>query len=176
MRRIEIMILQSQWPALEERFCDRHLARYRYSVARWCLTFCNPVDCRLPVSSVHGILQARILEWVAISSSRGSSQPRDRTCVSCVSYWQVDSLPLSHLGSSGKVSGWPRSSFELFHTNLWKNPNKFWPTQYLTHVISLNPPKKPPEEGNILIFQMMIERQELNSGFLDVQAQILFLN
>ena len=40
---------------------------------------CNPMDCSLPVFSFHGILQARILEWVAISSSRGSSQPRDRT-------------------------------------------------------------------------------------------------
>ena len=95
-------------------------------------------------------------------------------CLLCLLYWQVDSLPLSHLGSSGKVSGWPRSSFEFFHTNIHKNPNEFWPTQYLMHVVSLNPPKKPPEEGNILIFQMMIERQELNSDFLDLQAQILF--
>ena len=38
-----------------------------------CLTLCNPVDCSLPDSSVHGILQARILEWVAVSSPRGSS-------------------------------------------------------------------------------------------------------
>ena len=41
-----------------------------------CLTFCDPMDCSPPGSSVHGILQARILEWVAISFSRGSSQPR----------------------------------------------------------------------------------------------------
>ena len=41
-----------------------------------CLTLCNPMDCNVPVSSVHGILQARILEWVAMPSSRGSSQPR----------------------------------------------------------------------------------------------------
>ena len=40
-------------------------------------TLCNPVDCSPPGSSVHGILQARILEWVAVSFSRGSSQPRD---------------------------------------------------------------------------------------------------
>ena len=43
---------------------------------------CDPVDCSLPDSSAHGILQARILEWVAISFSRGSSQPRDQTRVS----------------------------------------------------------------------------------------------
>ena len=52
---------------------------------RSCLTLCNPMDCSLPDSSVHGILQARILEWVAISSSRGSSWPRDWTCISYVS-------------------------------------------------------------------------------------------
>ena len=45
---------------------------------------CDPKDCSLPVSSVQGISQARILEWVAISFSRGSSQPRDQTCISCI--------------------------------------------------------------------------------------------
>ena len=42
---------------------------------------CDPMDCSLPGSSVHGILQARILEWVATPSSRGSSRPRDQTCI-----------------------------------------------------------------------------------------------
>ena len=52
---------------------------------------CDPVDCSPPGSSVHGILQARILEWVAISFSRGSSQPRNRTWVSCISgRWFTD--------------------------------------------------------------------------------------
>ena len=46
-------------------------------VAQSCLTLCDPRDCSLPGSSVHGIFQARVLEWVAISFSRGSSQPRD---------------------------------------------------------------------------------------------------
>ena len=46
------------------------------------LTLCNPMDCSPPGSSVHGIFQTRVLEWVAISFSRGSSQPRDRTQVS----------------------------------------------------------------------------------------------
>ena len=51
---------------------------------------CDPVDCSRPGSSVHWISQARILEWVAISSSRGFSWPRDRThvfCVSCIVRW-----------------------------------------------------------------------------------------
>ena len=46
------------------------------------LTLCDPMDCSLPGSSVHGILQARILEWVAISFSSGSFPPTDRTCIS----------------------------------------------------------------------------------------------
>ena len=54
-------------------------------VAQSCLTLCNPMDCSLPGSSVlHGPYHARILEWVAISFSRGSSQPRDQTFVSCI--------------------------------------------------------------------------------------------
>ena len=48
-----------------------------------CPTLCDPMDCNPPGSSVHEIFQARIPEWVAISFSRGSSQPRDRTQVSC---------------------------------------------------------------------------------------------
>ena len=48
------------------------------------LTLCDPVNCSLPGSSVHGTLQARILEWVAVLSSWGSSRPRDRNCVSCI--------------------------------------------------------------------------------------------
>ena len=56
--------------------------QYISSVAQSCSTLCDPMDCSLPGSSVHGILQARVLEWVAISFSRGSSQPRDQTQVS----------------------------------------------------------------------------------------------
>ena len=61
-------------------------------VAQSCPTLCNPMDCSLPGSSIHGIFQARILEWVAISFSRGSSHPGDRTQVShiagrCFTVW-----------------------------------------------------------------------------------------
>ena len=54
----------------------------KVKISQLCLTFCDPKDYNLPGSSVHGILQARILEWVAITFSRGSSQPRHRTQVS----------------------------------------------------------------------------------------------
>ena len=59
-------------------------------VAQLCLTLWDPMDCCPPGSSVHGIFQARILEWFAISFSRGSSWPRDQTQVSCIA---GDSLP-----------------------------------------------------------------------------------
>ena len=53
------------------------------SVTLLCPTLCDPTDYSLPGSSVHGILQVRILEWVAILFSRGSFQPKDRTYISC---------------------------------------------------------------------------------------------
>ena len=60
--------------------CDCLLA---CSVSQSYPTLCDPTDCNLPDSSVHGVLQVRILKWVSISSSRRFSQPRDRTPVSC---------------------------------------------------------------------------------------------
>ena len=71
-----------------------------YLVTQSCPTLCKPMDCNPSGSSLHGIFQARILEWVTICYSRGSSPPRDRTCISCIScIWQAVSLPLHHLGN-----------------------------------------------------------------------------
>ena len=56
----------------------------KVKVVQWCLTLCDPINCSLPGSSVHRIRQVRILEWVAVAFSRGPSQPRDRTQVSCI--------------------------------------------------------------------------------------------
>ena len=67
-------------------------------VAQSCLTLCNPMDCSLPGSSVHGIFQAIVLEWIAISFSRGSSQPRDQTWVS-----RVVKQPLYRLRHQGML-------------------------------------------------------------------------
>ena len=68
--------IQSRNPSL------RITSESESEVAQSCLTLCYPVDCSPPGSSVHGIFQARILEWVAISFSRGSSRPRDLTHIS----------------------------------------------------------------------------------------------
>ena len=63
-----------------------------------CLILWDPRDCSLPGSSVQGILQARILEWVAMPSSRGPSPPRDGTCLTCVSWIGRRTLPLAPPG------------------------------------------------------------------------------
>ena len=63
---------------------DNRKVKVKVLLAQSCLTLCNPMECSPLGSSVHGILQARILEWVAMPSSRGSSQPRDRTQVSYI--------------------------------------------------------------------------------------------
>ena len=66
---------------------------------QWCPILYNPMDCRLPGSSVHGILQARILEQVTMPFSRGFSQPRDQTCaISCLLHHR-QIFDLRHPGS-----------------------------------------------------------------------------
>ena len=57
-------------------------SEYQADEQAGCPTLCDPMDCSLPGSSVHGIFQAIVLEWIAISFSKGSSQLRDRTRVS----------------------------------------------------------------------------------------------
>ena len=77
-------------------------------VAQLCPALCDPMDCSLPGSSVHGILQARTLEWVAISSSREPSQPRDWTQVSCIAdgfftFWATREVQGDHEFNGGKM-------------------------------------------------------------------------
>ena len=89
--------------------------------AQLCPTLCNPKDCSLPVTSLHGILQARILEWVAISFSRGSSWPRNWTRVSYIAgrfftVWAtgkslaLSNHPLQYLPKQASHIGVPRHS------------------------------------------------------------------
>ena len=70
--------------------------------AQLCLTLCDRMDCSPPGSSVHGIPQARILEWVVISSSRASSQPKGQTRISCIGKQILCHQMLSHQGSPKK--------------------------------------------------------------------------
>ena len=84
------------------------------SLLQSCPTLCNPMDCNTPGSSVHGILQARILERVATPSSRGSSWPWNRTCISQLSCTgkRVPYHPC-HLGSHTILSSWGSTSMTV---------------------------------------------------------------
>ena len=92
-------------------------------VAQSCLTLCDTMDGSLPGSSVHGILQARILEWVTMPSSSGSSQPRDRTQVSGIAgvfftVWATRKVLVEQKASISSVS------VHLPANGLWHCPSR----------------------------------------------------
>ena len=96
-------------------------------VAQSCVTLCNPMDCSPLSSSVHRILQARILEWVAILFSRGSSQSRNQTQVFCIAgrfltVWATREATISITFRSVRValiSFWWNTDFDLLSYLLW---------------------------------------------------------
>ena len=104
-------------------------------VAQLCLTLCDAMDWSLPSSSVHGILQARILEWVDIPSCRGSSQLRDQNCVSCTAgrfftIWVIR-----------EAQKWIISSSTMFNSEMptrllcpWNSPGKNTGVGSLSHL------------------------------------------
>ena len=78
--------------------CRKCLVGHGGLVAQSCPTLCDPMDCTLPGSSVHGISQARLLEWVAISFSRGSSWPRN--------YWVSPVLLEKAMATHSSILAW----------------------------------------------------------------------
>ena len=100
------------------------------SVAQLCPTLCDPTDCSLPVSSVHGISQARMLEWVAISSSRGTSHPGIWTpvsCISCIGRWflyHCATWILAGLKKGSQVLDWGRGV--KYHTTVQSQQDPGW--------------------------------------------------
>ena len=95
VEEVKTITLQiSSWMAdLRELLC---------CVALSCPTLCDPMDCSQPGFSIHGILQARMLEWVAMPFSRGSSQPRDQTQVSCIGGLVLHQLSYKGSPASGR--------------------------------------------------------------------------
>ena len=92
-----------------------------------CLTLCDPMDCSLPDSSVHGILQARILEWVAIPFSRGSSRSRgSNPSLSFFLQWQAD---LYHCATWAALKNWIKWSRSVVSDSL--RPHGLQPTRLL---------------------------------------------
>ena len=104
---------QADWPLwsiMSLRACWQRCI-HACLAAQLCLTFCDPMDCHPPGSSVHGILQARILEWVAIFFSKWSSQPSDQTQVSCIGRWIL--YHLSHQGNPYN------QGYGFSHSHVW---------------------------------------------------------
>ena len=106
LKRKEIVTQVKETQKVSHRVNQREICQDTYFktqkqhvclVTKSCLTVYDPMDCCPPGSSVHGILQARILEWVVMPSSKGSSQFKDQTQVSCIAggfhYWWI----LQHL-------------------------------------------------------------------------------
>ena len=88
-----------------------------------CLPLCNSMDRSLPGFSAHSIVQARILQGVAMPFSRGSSQPKDQTHISCLLHWQAGSLPLAPSGQQcTRVLFFPHSHQHLLYLSSWKQP------------------------------------------------------
>ena len=117
-------------------------------VAQSCPTLCDPMDCSLPGSSVHGIFQAIVLEWIAISFSRGSSQPRDRTQVShiagrCFTIWAIREAPNRYKGPpksqnylEPEEQNWKKQFLasnyykavviiKTIHVDIWQRPTQY---------------------------------------------------
>ena len=116
-----------------------------FSHVRLCVT---SMDCSRSDSSVHGILQARILEWGATSFSRGSSWPRDRTHVSCLLHWQAGSLDVVLRHFKTKSSQCAGVS-NLIHIQM-SLLNSYWQRGVTMHIIPLDP------KGNHLNFYFFI--------------------
>ena len=110
---------ESSVPPFFFRICYHHSVCARLGVAQSYLTLRDPVYCNRPVSSVHGILQSRILGWVVISSSRGSSWPGDRTHISCIADRFFTPEPLGKPPSSQCKCGLLNLSLWLCQTKLF---------------------------------------------------------
>ena len=129
-----------------------------------CLTLCNPVDCSPPGASVHGILQARILEWVAISISRASPDPGITSASSCLQRWQVGSIPLAPHGKprplilkQASLNAAPQTSTTPYLLH-FQNTSRIQPSSY---------PPLPPQFSiiSLLAYWSSLQSYLLSSTF-----------
>ena len=121
----------------------RSLWKVKVLVAQSCPAPCNSMDCRPSGSSIHGILQARILEWVAISFSRGSSQPRDRTQVFCIggglfTVWAIKETPEESPADTKENPHYLLMWTDFFWTFYYRTPYLRWADFSRKNVKGLN--------------------------------------
>ena len=120
------------WCILINLLCEHSesTCMHACSVASVVSTLCDPVDCRLPGSSVHGILQERILKWIAVSFSRGSSQPRDQTTISCLAggfsyHWAVREVLWTHMKTITMANTFVLTILYQTQDSVWTWKKKF---------------------------------------------------
>ena len=130
-------------------------------VAQSCPTLCDPTDCSLPGSSVHGIYQARIPKWIVISFSRGSSRPRDRTWVSRIVGRFADSLLTKPPGKLERAED--TGVISLGHT----------PEHSQTSRCPCLPPPIPPLQGPTIIVSYKSSYPEAPSTILHNHLRIV---
>ena len=121
-------------------------------------TLCHLMDCSPPGSSVHKILQARILEWVAMPFSRGSSRPRNWNHGSCISAWRADFLPTE---PPARV---PKSHVPILWVSLVAQMVKNLPTMWDTQAQSLgweDPLKKGTTTNSSFLGASLVAREIL---------------
>ena len=113
--------------SLAQFLAHSHHCESESEVVQSCPTLCDPMECSLPGFSVHGIFQARVLEWVAISFSRWSSRPRDRTQIYCIigrrfTLWATREAPVITRYVTEFISHFSFLQFQWFSflNNLWK--------------------------------------------------------
>ena len=126
------------------RICKFHILSFQSYLLKYllllvvksCLTLCSPMDCNPPGFCDHGILQARILEWVVIPFSRVSSWPRDLTCVSCIGRgilycWATGKAPLKY---SSDILFLPQYSSDILFINIKRSPiDKRMESKFFSH-------------------------------------------
>ena len=145
-------------------------------VAKSCPTLCDPMDCSPPACSVHGIFLARILEWVAMSSSRGSSRPFYWTMSLPAPALQVDSSPLSHEGSPSlpliNILSWWQFNFILVqNSNPSSKPTELTMCQFTWY--QLVPKAIHPSSSHLLLTlfpQLLGEKSGCSPCFLPLFA------
>ena len=134
------------------------------------------MDCSPSGSSVHGIFQARILECVAICYSRGSSQPREQTHISCLLPWQADSLPLEPPGKASYCLSVSLKKEKITITKSWKALLKVISHQHRTtkrlgpncrtRTLFFPPNLAPCEQGSWIIHCKNCKARALKKEFL----------
>ena len=149
------------WSFSDFAFLCSFLCRCRL-VAKSVQHFCDPMDCRLPGSSVHGISQARIPEWVVISFSRGSSWPRVQSCISCIDrqilyHWATWEAPCPFLTQELIVTSfwWPFQAYLLCLTFLHSTVSHHSWHKLSTQSWSIAGPPTPPWLLSCLLFQYL---------------------